>query len=167
MKLSSLAGPWCLLVLTIGCSRPAVPPAGSNLPPAYPHGKLIDPRLEAIASQFRIWIEKQQRGDKAIFSQVDVLPPVETLQPYGVGTLEKQLRVPAILITGPGWSALPEPEREALTALIFQELAKRLAATPFDPSLRPTLTVQTPQGLELAWVNETETGRKLLHGEDE
>jgi hypothetical protein len=33
--------------------------------------------------------------------------------------------------------------------------------------VRATVTVQTPQGLELCWINDVEPGRKLLHGEDQ
>ena len=36
-----------------------------------------------------------------------------------------------------------------------------------DDRVPATLTIQTPQGLELGWINEPEPGRTLLHGEDQ
>jgi hypothetical protein len=98
---------------------------------------------------------------------VEVLPPAPTLLPYGVGTYQKQLRLPAILITGPGWRALSAGDREALAGRAFQELSRLLESGAKESGVRATVTVQTPQGLELCWINELEPGRKLLHGEDE
>ena len=98
---------------------------------------------------------------------IEVLPPAPTLLPYGIGTYQKQLRLPAILITGPGWSALAGDDREALAARAFQELSRRLESSASASTVRATVTIQTPQGLELCWINNLEPGRKLLHGEDE
>jgi hypothetical protein len=75
--------------------------------------------------------------------------------------------MPAILITGPGWRALAGDDREALTARAFHELSRLLESSARASAVRATVTVQTPQGLELCWVNDLEPGRKLLHGEDE
>ena len=103
----------------------------------------------------------------AVFGRVEVLPPAPTLLPYGIGTYQKQLRLPAILITGPGWRALTGDDREALAARAFQELSRLLESSASTSAVRATVTVQTPQGLELCWINDLEPGRKLLHGEDE
>jgi hypothetical protein len=87
--------------------------------------------------------------------------------PYGIGTYQKQPRLPAILTTGPGWRDLAADDREALAARAFQELSRRLESSAGAAAVRATLTIQTPQGLELCWINELEPGRKLLHGEVE
>jgi hypothetical protein len=102
----------------------------------------------------------------AVFGKVEVLPPAPTLLPYGIGTYQKQLRLPAILITGPAWRALAGGDREAMAVRAFQELSRLLESGAGASAVRATLTVQTPQGLELCWINDLEPGRKLLHGED-
>jgi hypothetical protein len=119
------------------------------------------------ARGFTAWAEQQQIGNKPVFGQVEVLPPVPTLQPYGIGTYQKVSRLPVILTTGPGWAALPTGRREAVVVAAFTDLSDRLAGAKADPPLRPTVTVQTPEGLELAWVNDMTPGRRLLHGDGE
>ena len=116
---------------------------------------------------FTSWVGQQRGQGGAVFSKVEVLPPAPTLLPYGIGTYQKQLRLPAILITGPGWRALTGDEREALAARAFQELSRLLESKAKVSGVLATVTMQTPQGLELCWINELEPGRKLLHGEDE
>ena len=149
-----------------GCDRREVTPAG-DLPPAYTRDKILDPRLAEVARAFTAWAGEQRARSGAVFGRVDVLPPAPTLLPYGIGTYQKQLRLPAILITGPGWRALSRDEREALAARAFQELSRLLESSANDSAMRATITVQTPQGLELCWINDLEPGSKLLHGEDE
>ncbi len=85
-----------------GCERPAVAPAG-NLPPAYTRDKILDPKLAEVARAFTAWAGEQKVQAGAVFGRVEVLPPAPTLLPYGIGTYQKELRLPAILITGPGW----------------------------------------------------------------
>lgn len=148
-----------------GC-RPAAPPPTADLPPAYPRATITDPKVAEAARGFTEWANRQQVGGKPVFGRVEVLPPVPTLQPYGVGTYQKAPRLPAVLTTGPGWAALPTDRREAVTAAAFADLSDRLAGARAEPLLRPTLTVQTPEGLELAWVNEIPPGRRLLHGDE-
>ena len=164
---------WPVIVLFVaavlastGCERRAVTPAG-DLPPAYTRDKILDPKLAEVARAFIAWAAEQKAQGGAVFGKIDVLPPAPTLLPYGVGTYQKQLRLPAILITGPGWRALPGDDREALAARAFRELSRLLESSDSTPAVRPTVTVQTPQGLELCWINDLEPGRKLLHGEDE
>lgn len=152
-----------LLIAVVGCERrPAGdPPAG--LEPAYTRDKILDPALETAARAFIAWAGSQAAGDKPVFGPVDILPPAPTLLPYGIGTYQKETRLPAVMITGPGWPSLSREEREAMAAKAFDELSRLLPKS----SLRPTVTIQTPQGLELAWINETQPGRTLLHGEVE
>jgi hypothetical protein len=164
---------WPVIALSVaavmastGCERPAVAPAG-DLPPAYTRDKILDPKLAEVARAFIAWAGEQKVQAGAVFGRVEVLPPAPTLLPYGIGTYQKQLRLPAILITGPGWRALAGDDREALAARAFQKLSGLLEASASESAVRATVTIQTPQGLELCWINNLEPGRKLLHGEDE
>ncbi|MBN9522132.1 hypothetical protein J0H58_27040 [bacterium] len=155
------------LVTTAGCRPAAPPPAPADLPPAYPRATITDPKVAGAARGFTEWAGQQQAGDRPVFGRIEVLPPVPTLQPYGIGTYQKVLRLPVVLTTGPGWAALPADGREAVTAAAFADLAGRLAGAGITPPLRPTVTLQTPEGLELAWVNDAPPGRRLLHGDGE
>jgi hypothetical protein len=182
-------GPMALLFTGIvvagaGCGTSAPEPADADAdidatsgqsPPAYTRDKIIDPKLLEVARSFTGWVESQKAGGARVFLRVEILPPTPTLLPYGIGIYQKEPRLPAILITGPGWSALKPREREALAARAFQDLSNRLASahsTPVPasvpaPALQPTITIQTPQGLELAWINQLEPGGIYLHGERE
>jgi hypothetical protein len=149
-----------------GCNRRPVITAG-ELPPAYTRDKILDPKLAEVARAFTAWAGEQKVQAGAVFGRVEVLPPAPTLLPYGIGTYQKELRLPAILITGPGWRALAGDDREALATRAFQELSRLLESSASASTVRATVTIQTPQGLELCWINDLEPGRKLLHGEDE
>jgi hypothetical protein len=149
-----------------GCSSRREVPQG-ELPPTYTRDKILDPKLAEASRAFIAWSTEQKVQSRAVFDRVDVLPPAPTLLPYGIGTYEKQLRMPAILITGPGWRALSSNDRESLAARAFAELSRLLRENAGSTGVRGTVTIQTPQGLELCWINEPEPGRKLLHGEDE
>ena len=149
-----------------GCGRRAEITAG-DLPPAYTRDKILDPKLAKVARAFTAWAGDQKTQAGAVFGSVEVLPPAPTLLPYGIGTYQKQLRLPAIMITGPGWRTLAADDREALAARAFQELSRLLESSASASAVRATVTVQTPQGLELCWINDLEPGRKLLYGEDE
>lgn len=156
------------IMLTVaGCGAPTPPAEPTDLPPAYTRSLTADPKLAEAGGQFTTWAEGQRSGGQPVFSRIEVLPPTPTLSPYGVGTYQKESRLPAILTIGPGWNALKPDEREALVATAFQELTRRLEALKLAAPLRPTLTVQTPQGLELGWVNDLRQGKKLLHGDDD
>ena len=164
---------WRVIALSVaaalfsgGCDRRAVAPAGDLLP-AYTRDKILDPKLAEVARAFTTWAGEQKVQAGAVFGRIEVLPPAPTLLPYGIGTYQKQLRLPAILITGPGWSSLARDEREALAARAFQELSRLLESSASASIVRATVTIQTPQGLELCWINDEEPGRKLLHGEDQ
>jgi hypothetical protein len=154
------------MLTTTGCDRRAVVTPG-DLPPAYTRDKILDPKLAEVARAFTAWVGEQKVQTGAAFGGIEVLPPAPTLLPYGVGTYQKQLRLPAILMTGPGWRSLTADEREALSARAFQELSRLLESSASESVVRASVTIQTPQGLELCWINNLEPGRKLLHGEDE
>jgi hypothetical protein len=160
-----------ILLASAGCSRSAGPTPGDmasgGMPPAYTRDKILDPKLAEAARAFTAWAVDQKVGAKPVFSRVETLPPAPTLLPYGIGTYQKQARLPAILITGPGWPDLSRDDREALAARAYRELSQLLESTAVDPPVRATVTIQTPQGLELGWINEPEPGRTLLHGEDQ
>jgi hypothetical protein len=149
-----------------GCERHQVAPAGDLLP-AYTRDKILDPKLAEVARAFTAWAGEQKVQARVVFTRVEVLPPAPTLLPYGIGTYQKQLRLPAILTTGPGWRDLAGDDREALAARAFQELSRLLESSASVSGVQATVTVQTPQGLELCWINNLEPGRKLLHGEIE
>jgi hypothetical protein len=164
---------WRVIVLpvaaalaTLGCNRQPAPPAG-DLPPSYTRDKIVDPKLAEVARAFTAWTAEQKVPAGAVFGRVEVLPPAPTLLPYGIGNYQKQLRLPAILITGPGWRALTADAREALATRAFQELSRLLESSASASAVQATVTIQTPKGLELCWINDLEPGRKLLHGEDE
>ncbi|MDR3639596.1 MAG: hypothetical protein P4L84_37695 [Isosphaeraceae bacterium] len=140
--------------------------ARQRLPPAYTRDKIIDPTLAEAAQRFGNWAEAQNVGGDRIFLRAEILPPAPTLLPYGIGTYQKEWRLPAILITGPGWSSLKPASREAIAAGAFRELSSQLATAKTSPPVLPSVTIQTPQGLELAWINQLEPGETLLHGED-
>ena len=158
-----IALPIAVMLASSGCDRRAVAPVG-DLPPAYTRDRIVDPNLAEVAKAFTVWAEEQKVRVGSVFEKVEVLPPAPTLLPYGIGTYQKQLRLPVILITGPGWRAMTDDDREALAARAFQELSRRLEAKASTAAVRATVTIQTPQGLELAWINDLEPGRKLLHG---
>ena len=93
------------VLMSTGCHRRPVVAAG-DLPPAYTRDKILDPKLAEVARAFIAWAGEQKGTGGAAFASALVLPPAPTLLPYGVGNYQKQLRLPAILITGPGWRAL-------------------------------------------------------------
>ena len=96
-----IALPIAFMLASSGCDRPSVAPVG-DLAPAYTRDKIVDPNLAEVARAFTLWAQEQKVRAGAMFEKVEVLPPAPTLLPYGIGTYQKQLRLPAILITGPG-----------------------------------------------------------------
>ena len=116
------------VLASTGCDRRPVITAG-DLPPAYTRDKILDPKLAEVARAFTAWAGEQKVQAGAAFGRVEVLPPAPTLLPYGIGTYQKQLRLPAILITGPGWRTLARDDREALAARAFQELSRLLESS--------------------------------------
>lgn len=141
--------------------------ATADLPPVYPRATITSPQIAEAASQFNKWAGELQVDGTPVFSRIEILPPVQTLEPYGIGTYQRALRLPVVLTTGTAWTTIPAEQREQITAAVFTNLSERLADAKSDPIISPTVTVQTPQGLELAWVNSVANGRRLLHGDSE
>lgn len=140
-----------------------------RLPPAYQNSqeKISDPRLVEVGERFKEWAlnERQGKSPAPLFNRVEVLSPTQTVLPYGVGAFQQEPRLPVILTTGPGWAALAPQAKEALVARAFSDLWARIEGLKLNPSPRPTLTVQTPSGLVLGWINDLAASRKNLHGE--
>jgi hypothetical protein len=163
--------PTCLvglvaLALAAGCRARHGEPGG-DLPPAYVFDRINDEGIARAVEGLRSWGEEQAGGDRqALYQKVEILPPTPTVQPYGVGVYQQEERLPVILTTGPGWSNLSAAEKEARVADAFREAARRLGELDREPPLLPTLTVQTPQGFELAWVNRLDPDKKNVHGDD-
>jgi hypothetical protein len=155
------------LLAAAGCQRPAPAPQPEALPPAYTSNQIVDPALRKVAEEIKTWTGQQVgAGGQKLYSQAEVLAPAQTVQPYGVGSYQQELRLPVILRTGPGWAGLPLGEKEAKVAQAFTRLSEQLQALKREPPLRPTLTVQTPQGMELAWVNHLDPSGKYVHGDE-
>lgn len=156
------------LACALGC-RPAAPPPVStaDMPPVYPRSVINDSKVAEVAEEFTRWGHQQQLEGQPAFEKIEVLPPVQSLEPYGIGTYQRSLRLPVILTIGAGWRALSEERREETTAAIFTHLTARLESARPENAIRPTVTIQSPEGLELAWVNNLAPGRRLLHGDGE
>jgi hypothetical protein len=128
--------------------------------------RIDDPALRAIAQEIRTrTLQEVGAGGRLLYSRAEVLPPAQTVQPYGVGSFQQEPRLPVILTTGPGWSGLKAAEKEERVGREFTAIAAQLEALKRTPLLRPTLTIQTPEGIELAWINHLDPGGKNLHGD--
>jgi hypothetical protein len=155
-----------VLLVAAGCRREAPAPPKA-LPPAYTSNQIVDPALRQVAEDIKTWASQQVgTGRMALYSHVEVLGIAQTVQPYGVGAYQQEPRLPVILRTGPGWAGLSPEAKEAKVAEAFTRFTEQLQALRRQPPLRPTLTVQTPQGMELAWVNHLQPGGKNVHGDD-
>jgi hypothetical protein len=148
-----------------GCHPPRDQP--ENLPPAYTSNRITDRALLRAAEEIRAWAGEQAGADKhPLYSKTEVLPPVPIVQPYGVGVYQQELRLPVIFTTGPGWAGLSHVDKEARAADAFREISGRLEELDRKPALRPTLTIQTPEGMNLSWINHLEPGGKNVHGDE-
>jgi hypothetical protein len=153
----------------LGCQPvpPPPAPAGQELPPAYTSRQITDPTLRQLAEELQNWALKQVGlGGQPLYSRAEVLAPVQTVMPYGVGAYQQEPRLPVILTTGPGWAGLARADKEAKVAEMFRTLTAKLETFKVQPPLRPTLTIQTPQGLELGWINYLDPNGKNLHGDE-
>jgi hypothetical protein len=152
----------------LGCQRtPPDRPPESGLPPAYASRHFNDPELGKIAEEIcQQALQKTAPSGQPLYSRAEVLPPAPTVQPYGVGVYQQEVRLPVILTTGAGWSLLKTEEKEKTAAQAFRDLSERLRSIQHDPQLRPTLTIQTPEGMELAWINHLDPNGKNLHGDE-
>jgi hypothetical protein len=91
---------------------------------------------------------------------------VQTVQLYVVGLYQQEPRLSVILTTGPDWSGLRPAEKETKVAQAFREFSTLLGRLKREPALRPTLLVQTPQGMELAWINHLDPTGKNVNGDE-
>ncbi len=117
----------------------------------------------------RSWALKQRAGasQAAIFSRVEVLPPTQTVLPYGVGAFQQEPRLPAILTTGPGWAELKPDEKEARVAAAFGELSGQ-AGCAEARSLAPADLDDPDAERPGAGLDQRSLGRrKNLHGEEQ
>jgi hypothetical protein len=162
-----------LAVLTMGWlavsgCRPTPPgPAPQPLPPAYVSNQITDPALRRLAEEIQSWaVQQVGAGGQPLYSRAEVLAPVQTVQPYGVGAYQQEPRLTVILTTGAGWAGLKREDKEQKVAEAFRTVAAKLETLKRQPPLRPTLTIQTPQGMELAWINHLDPSGKNLHGDE-
>jgi hypothetical protein len=150
-----------------GCRRTPLP-AEKALPPAYTRNQIVDPELRTLAEEIQKWAAQQAGTEgQPLYSRCEVLPVAQTVQPYGVGAYQQEPRLPVILTTGPGWAGLQPEEKEARAAQAFRTFSERLLVPKRQPLLRPTVTIQTPQGMELAWINHLDPSGKNLHGDED
>jgi hypothetical protein len=153
-------------LLVSGCEPPK-PSRPASMPPAYTSNKITDPALRKVADDVKAWAAKQVDGNqKPIYTTVEVLPPVPIVQPYGVGVFQEEMRLSVILTTGPGWGGMKLDKKEAAVAAAFRYITERLKSVDHEPALKTTLTVQTPQGMELTWINHLDPSRKNVHGDE-
>jgi hypothetical protein len=165
-RLSPLIFPALMWLAALGCQR-MPPDRPKDLPPAYVSRRFSDPELAGIAEEIRKQaLQKVGSGGQPLYSRAEVLPPAPTVQPYGVGVFQQELRLPVIFTTGPGWALLKPDDKEKMVAQAFREISERLQTLKREPALRPTLTVQTPQGMELAWINHLDPSGKNVHGDE-
>ena len=148
---------------------PAPPSGKEGLPQAYARSQINDPGLRRFAWEFEQWaLQRKTVGvsSSPVFKRVEVLPPTRTVLPYGVGAYQQEPRLPVILTVGAGWAKLNPNAKEAIAAQVFERLSQGLEALRLDPALRPTLTIQTPSGLELTWMNDLTERWRNIHGDD-
>jgi hypothetical protein len=162
-----LAALSCLGLAIPACEPPEAPRKSPALPPAYTSNLITDPALVGVIEEIRDWTLKRTGAEeKPLYSRVEVLHPVKTVQPYGVGVFQQESRLPVILTTGPGWEGLSHEQREAAVAEAFNHIQDLLKPLHDDSSPRCTLTVQTPLGIELAWINHLDPSGHNVHGND-
>ncbi|SIO59848.1 hypothetical protein SAMN05444166_6187 [Singulisphaera sp. GP187] len=148
-----------------GCRPPQA--SDKTLPPAYTFNQIADPALHQVADEIQTWASQQAgTGEKPLYSRIEVLPPVPIVQPYGVGVFQQEVRLPVIFTTGPGWAGMKLTEKEAAVVQAFHHISERLQALNHKPALQSTLTIQTPQGMELTWINQLDPSGKNVHGDE-
>lgn len=99
------------------------------------------------------------------FSKTEILAPAKIVLPYGVGVFQQELRLPVILTTDKAWRTLKQNEKEIEVKSAYQQMASLLQKT--NSPLKPSLTIQTPQGLEISWINEINEGSKIVFGDED
>ena len=160
-----------LLILgLIGCGMPQtekIPPMPDGiLSPAYPKSDITDPALVDASKQIHSFVNarKSASGD-SLFSKTEILAPAKIVLPSGVGVFQQELRLPVILTTNKGWRTLKQEEKELEVKSAFQQMLTILQK--MKTPLKPSLTIQTPQGLEISWINELNGSSKLVFGDED
>lgn len=161
----AIVGLSMLSLAALGCQPPVSRPA--SMPPAYTSNQITDPALQKIAEEIHSWASRRPgAGEKPLYSRVEVLPPVPIVQPYGVGVFQEEMRLSVILTTGPGWGGMKLIQKEAAVVDAFRHISEQLLTLNHEPPLEPTLTIQTPQGMELTWINRLVPNGKYVHGDE-
>ena len=120
----------------LGCQRTPPTTVEQGLPLAYTSNEITDPALRKIAEEIRNFDVKQLgAGGQPLYSRAEVLVPAKTVQPYGVGVYQQELRLPVILTTGPGWAGLKREDKEAKVAEIFGTISAKLETLKRQPPL--------------------------------
>jgi hypothetical protein len=161
---------FCLLIGASGCEGSSAPPPGHDWQEAAEGPRSItDPKLRVVAEEWRTRVLQQAEtaGQQPLFSRAELLPVTMSALPYGVGVYQQQPRLPVILTTGPGWPALDAEQKEKQIALVYKDLSDHLQTTGFGEGCRPALTLQTPRGMLLAWINQVPTTGKRIHGDND
>ena len=151
-----------LAPMLVGCGEP---PAPVHETP-QPRPASTAPRFEQVVEPFRRWVLDQKAADQQPFySRVEVLPVTQTVLPYGVGVNQQEPRLPVIVTTGPGWAKLTSGERHMAVARAFKEIEDGLHRAEQGAGVRATLTLQSPRGMLLAWINDTVSEPEFIHGD--
>jgi hypothetical protein len=170
---NAISRPWRVALALLPISSlviPACQPRKAKdvgLPPAYTYNQITDPALREVADEIQSWASRLAGADqKPLYSRIEILSPVPIVQPYGVGVFQEEVRLPVIFTTGPGWAGAKLAEKEAEVARTFVHISGLLKPLNHEPALRPTLTVQTPEGIELSWINHLDPSGKNVHGSE-
>ncbi|MFN5289735.1 MAG: hypothetical protein ACK5E4_06550 [Planctomycetia bacterium] len=157
------------MVIIAGCNpndqnkSKVIVPAQTQTP--FNRGETQDADLQKTGRAIREWVESRKTTDGIPkFVKTEILAPASIVMPYGVGMFQQEMRVPIILTTGMGWKSLQPEEKEKEVIQAFEEFKKFLQQCTIPR--KPSLTLQTPQGLEISWVNEIQKGQKLVFGDE-
>ncbi|MSR29927.1 MAG: hypothetical protein EXR99_00335 [Gemmataceae bacterium] len=121
--------------------------------------------LKEACKSIQVEMEARKNGDgKPLFGKVEILAPASIVLPYGVGVFQQEIRVPIILTTAEGWISLSLMEKEKEVAWAFTDSMATLQKCAH--AKKPSLTLQTPRGLEISWVNDIQKGQKLVFGDE-
>lgn len=157
------------MVIIAGCNpsdqdkSKFIVPAQTQTP--FNRGETQDADLQKAGRAIREWVDSRKTADGVPkFGKTEILAPASIVMPYGVGMFQQEMRVPIILTTAMGWKSLQSEEKEKEVTQAFEEFKKILQQCSIPR--KPSLTLQTPQGLEISWVNDIQKGQKLVFGDE-